>query len=223
MVEDSCHAVLCIPELLETILIYLPMRDLISSNRVSKRFRDTIDHSPRIQRALFFKPDLPIHSGNDQLQRPIAINPIFAAILQQHDRQCTLHHASGKLGTWSWALEEIAIDEVANMENPYFLRTTESYTHVKISPQPLLRDDIRPKGFESWRRMMVSDSPLDFAIRWIDAGKPGFFTQWITPETLEEIVDALDSLDRSAQQGQRRNASTQLPALPAISKEVTEA
>lgn len=46
-----------IPELLETILLSLPQKDALLSQRVSTAFRDTVRHSSRLQKALFFQPD----------------------------------------------------------------------------------------------------------------------------------------------------------------------
>ena len=48
---------LTIPELLELILLYLPPKDLILSQRTSQAFRDTVVGSTRLQRALFLAPD----------------------------------------------------------------------------------------------------------------------------------------------------------------------
>jgi hypothetical protein len=47
--------VLDTPELLEAILLHLPLRDLLHSQRVSCQFQATVTSSPSIQRALFFR------------------------------------------------------------------------------------------------------------------------------------------------------------------------
>lgn len=44
-------------ELLETILLQLPAKDLLLAQRVNKQFKGTIDNSNHIQRALFYKVD----------------------------------------------------------------------------------------------------------------------------------------------------------------------
>jgi hypothetical protein len=44
-------------ELLEAILLELPPRDIIVSQRISTRFLDTIKGSLKLQRALFTVPD----------------------------------------------------------------------------------------------------------------------------------------------------------------------
>ncbi|KAK5681768.1 hypothetical protein LTS10_006301 [Elasticomyces elasticus] len=52
----AAQQVLDLPELLESILLGLPMRDLLLAQRVSKTFQQVIVSSPHIQRALFFAP-----------------------------------------------------------------------------------------------------------------------------------------------------------------------
>ncbi|KAK3642791.1 hypothetical protein LTR56_010615 [Elasticomyces elasticus] len=49
-------SMLDVPELLENVLLYLPLRDIIQAQRVSKHWLDSIKSSPRIQQALFFRP-----------------------------------------------------------------------------------------------------------------------------------------------------------------------
>ncbi|KAK4894468.1 hypothetical protein LTR27_007354 [Elasticomyces elasticus] len=52
----AAQQVLDLPELLESILLSLPMRDLLLAQRVSKTFQQVIVSSPHVQRALFFAP-----------------------------------------------------------------------------------------------------------------------------------------------------------------------
>ncbi|KAK4898589.1 hypothetical protein LTR27_003761 [Elasticomyces elasticus] len=51
----SVHEVLDLPELLECILLNLPIRDLLFSQKVCRRWKAVVDSS-RIQKALFFIP-----------------------------------------------------------------------------------------------------------------------------------------------------------------------
>jgi hypothetical protein len=46
-----------LPELLEQILSHLPQRDLLLAQRTSRAFHQTINSSPKLQRALFLSPD----------------------------------------------------------------------------------------------------------------------------------------------------------------------
>lgn len=57
MTESAAAQVLRIPELLEKILLSLPQKDILVSQRVSTSFRHTTLGSIRLQRALFFAPD----------------------------------------------------------------------------------------------------------------------------------------------------------------------
>ena len=45
-----------ITKLLEWILLYLPLRDILLAKRASRAFRDVIDGSFKIKQALFFQP-----------------------------------------------------------------------------------------------------------------------------------------------------------------------
>lgn len=55
--ESAASQVFHLPELLEVVLLNLPQRDLLLSQRVARSFRHTIQGSVRLQRALFFSPD----------------------------------------------------------------------------------------------------------------------------------------------------------------------
>jgi hypothetical protein len=51
------------PELLEQILLHLPMLDLLHCQRVCRHWKDVIDSSPVLQQALYFRP-APIREHN---------------------------------------------------------------------------------------------------------------------------------------------------------------
>lgn len=84
-------AVSNVPELLENILLELPIKSLLVVQRVSKTFHATITGSPRLQQALFFKP-LPVKplkpetgvhvaqwldSPDDQMYHNFFANPFY--------------------------------------------------------------------------------------------------------------------------------------------------
>ncbi|GIZ48360.1 hypothetical protein CKM354_001142400 [Cercospora kikuchii] len=54
----ACHEALAIVEILEPVLLYLPIRYLLLAQGVSKFWREVIDGSQSIQKALFFFPVL---------------------------------------------------------------------------------------------------------------------------------------------------------------------
>ena len=43
-------------ELLENIILFLPLRDLLHAKRISTRFRDVMNESSKVRKALFFEP-----------------------------------------------------------------------------------------------------------------------------------------------------------------------
>ncbi|KAK4613631.1 hypothetical protein CLAFUW4_09711 [Fulvia fulva] len=53
----AAHAVFYTTELLEQILLELPMKDLLLDQRVSKMWKECIDKSTKLQKALFFVAD----------------------------------------------------------------------------------------------------------------------------------------------------------------------
>ena len=54
---SKAHRVFQIPEMLEVILYELPTKDLLLSKAVCKMWRDTIDSSVKLQKALFMIED----------------------------------------------------------------------------------------------------------------------------------------------------------------------
>ena len=76
MKSDLALKVFAIPELLEEILLYLPLRPLFAIQRVNKSFRDTIAASDRLKRKMF----LAYHTSGISDPRPHAedlINPLL--------------------------------------------------------------------------------------------------------------------------------------------------
>lgn len=68
--------VLDIPELLEAILLHLPTRDLLLSQGVSRHWKEIVDESIALQRALFFEPDkgLPLVLATGGMLRTMRIS-----------------------------------------------------------------------------------------------------------------------------------------------------
>lgn len=59
----AASRVFAIPELLEKILLYLPERDLLLTQRVNKAFRNVADSSLHLQRKLFLRADVDSEDG----------------------------------------------------------------------------------------------------------------------------------------------------------------
>lgn len=63
--EPPWHEMWDVPEVLENILVRLPMKDLLLDQRVCTQWRDLIQAAPRLQEALFFKPISTRHVGQN--------------------------------------------------------------------------------------------------------------------------------------------------------------
>lgn len=72
----AANEIFAIPEILENILLHLPMQDLLLAQRVDKTFHGVINSSIHIKRALFFQLQ-PQTDGNDGLTTPPRLNPLL--------------------------------------------------------------------------------------------------------------------------------------------------
>lgn len=76
------------PELLEQILLHLPMLDLLHSQRVCRHWKDIIDSSPTLQQALYFRP-IPVGrnhgevGSNLQYQGSNIFNPLLQEVFME--------------------------------------------------------------------------------------------------------------------------------------------
>lgn len=80
------NKVCAIPELLESILLELPIKDLLLVQRVSKGWQSTVETSFKIQQALYYK-ERPLSSLDPD--NTLDINPFFYRVLHM-----ILHHGS---------------------------------------------------------------------------------------------------------------------------------
>ncbi|KAM3414897.1 hypothetical protein BST61_g10040 [Cercospora zeina] len=135
----AAHRLFNVTELLENILLELPFKDLlVIASRVCKRFKEVLDHSTRIQQALFFQP-LPgpeVHFFRDQ------------------DRNCF------------FAVEEHAPKRVHVLRNPFLCGIEHWLVRIVEDGDARLRrvDANKIQAFErpeaSWRTMLVSQPPV---------------------------------------------------------------
>ncbi|KAI6861191.1 hypothetical protein KC323_g5958 [Hortaea werneckii] len=79
------------PELLETMLLMLPMQDLLLAQRVCLRFKATIDGSVKICRALFFLPEPVTEEGKAVAPR---LNPLLTDMSQHRRRRFVFTEAT---------------------------------------------------------------------------------------------------------------------------------
>lgn len=153
--------VLDVTELLENILLFLPISDLLRVQQVSKCFRDTIAQSSSLQEALFLRPK---NVRNDQALLP-ELNPLFA------HHAAVGHHNIGfpHKGT----LYYISAPQRILVSNPIRIINKQGYGtwHLTISIQdldPRLVKDTTPLlsvDNGSWRNMYVSNPPCQIHIK----------------------------------------------------------
>ncbi|KAI7187581.1 hypothetical protein KC363_g5902 [Hortaea werneckii] len=79
------------PELLEMMLLKLPVQDLLLAQRVCSLFKATMDESVRIRRALFFVPE-PV--AGERGARTPRVNPLLTEESQLHRRRFIISKAT---------------------------------------------------------------------------------------------------------------------------------
>jgi len=84
---DKAAEVFAVPELLETIFLQLPPKDLLLAQGVNTTFRDVIKNSIQIQRSLFYA-SLPVTNGEAE-PKP-RINPLIDRIFRLEDQRVSL-------------------------------------------------------------------------------------------------------------------------------------
>ena len=93
------------PELLLTILAFLPQQDLLLSQRVCRMWSNLINSSRALQEALFFRPSLAQdHDGTEAGPQDVKLNPLLQDKFPpffDHDRHIAeLVRAHHNLGPW---------------------------------------------------------------------------------------------------------------------------
>jgi len=100
------------PEILEQILLELPIKDILLVQRVNKTFHATVTDSPRLQQAVFLKPvpGKPLHRRYDEISTPwaegpedpkcytILRNPWYGTLVQLYKTPPTTHAARDAVG-----------------------------------------------------------------------------------------------------------------------------
>ncbi|KAE8154829.1 hypothetical protein BDV25DRAFT_147072 [Aspergillus avenaceus] len=72
------HKILFTPDILERILLTLDMRTLLLSKRVCRMWNDLIDHSPKLQAALFFQPIPETEfTGERHIPNPLIVDEVW--------------------------------------------------------------------------------------------------------------------------------------------------
>jgi hypothetical protein len=107
-------------ELLEHILLYLPLRELLFANRVAKRFALVTKGSQKIRQALYFEPLPPdgrsIQSRHSDISAPLVVpNPLLVTQFLD-DNDC--HHIYQGYKHKFWALQGSFMNAFRLLQSP---------------------------------------------------------------------------------------------------------
>lgn len=153
-------------ELLEAVLLQLPPRDLLLTQRVNTAFKASIDRSVHIQRKLFFKPN---EVRPDDETGLVTVNPFLLRVIDfvKCDPEtcdcCPLLWEEGLIyiyekifsldGKRGYVVDEDLMDDKYSGE----IIDLEADSSIRIYGGHTARKSEIPHG--SWRKMLVSDPP----------------------------------------------------------------
>ena len=189
-----CSQVLAIPEMLEMIMLSLPLKHLLRSGRVSLFWHRLWASSLNIQRALFLKPsqDHPVQlintmenpgedecewetaSGGRLQKRPI-INPFHNRIFYGHFDPWYLDAVSYRILVHPF----IRCDDTVLGSDPAagwlqtFNRTDASWRNQFFTQPPMTRFDAWCEGFDGPRRYFNVQNPDGLKMSYIQNGLRG--------------------------------------------------
>lgn len=145
-------------ELTENILLYLPQRDLLLAQRISKAVRSVIKTSPNTQRALFLKP---ADSGTITYFESEEPSGSAWKVSRESDKNehPILNHL---LAPHIITAHYLAFDKVSVLPHQH----NQGCTHALYSYYPCLPDAQRRRKLEaiarpeaSWRSMLITQPP----------------------------------------------------------------
>ncbi|KAK7038336.1 putative f-box domain protein [Favolaschia claudopus] len=184
--SSAQHSVMVTPELVELVLLHLPMRDLlITAPLVCKWWRD-LTLKPTLQRALFFEPD--------NLSLPRIKNPLLAELFPPFFGSLIDHTAS----RWSWPGSAKTIMAMpCSLAPEAFKRKEASWRRMLVSQPPArtmaVSERRHARGGNSQRRAVLEDlSPLrmgplyDLTVSLVDRVAASFRISWRGIDSLYE-------------------------------------
>lgn len=157
-----------VPELVEHVLLQLPLRDILIAQRVNKVWKAIITNSPSIQKALFFRPvediQLSLVETRDIKAAPCASR---AECDYEYDN---VHSVPSPGGITRWGVDIadergycIVLNPILGVETPwsqrYFVENKVLGVENKFRSDKAYR---RPEA--SWRKMLFAQRPLKEAI-----------------------------------------------------------
>jgi len=169
LVQPVSNRALAITEILEAILVQLPVQDLLFAQRVNRRFRAVIQTSMTLQRALHFLPEAPdgkprinplltrsdlfnsLGPYDDHVLRRPALAHSLPTTIQRHIKankpQYTLAHS--KLSERGDGLHDVCL--ILNVHHAY-------HANTRIAVQQK-RTSFSAGAHASWRRMHICQPP----------------------------------------------------------------
>jgi len=151
--DPAIYAVFHTSELMEMILVKLRMKQLLLSQRVSRRWRDFIQKTPSIQRILFMKPEWPESSWD---YRSSGDHFFMYKSLTRRPPNGSDHSGRVILGVRYNPLIFTKIEGLGDMS--VFGRTI-SHPAVYLQFDLLSSQRGGSNGEESWRRMYLTQPP----------------------------------------------------------------
>lgn len=149
-----------IPELVEYILLELPLRDVLLAQRIDRTWRNIIQGSSKLQKALFFRPSVdhtlmmrglsdytktPCHCSKEQREPPLALHLSRSNVAQDQ----------------RWARDETDMNDYAVAINPFVTRGNCAYSDIEEGIDEHL-DMTGPHA--SLRRMLFTQPPVEVII-----------------------------------------------------------
>lgn len=183
--HPAAEAFFSTPELLETMLLELPMQDLLLAQRVCLRFKGTIDGSIKIRRALFFEPEPVAKEGGAVASR---VNPLLTEESQLHRHRFIITEPTPmcRFGGPKLPISMMVkiTDESVGVERKHIDCFLEGATYFSNG---------------SWRKMLVAQSVKVFLLVSL-CGPLVWFPRQVHPApTMEEVCDLTHKFGHESQ------------------------
>ncbi|KAI7349905.1 hypothetical protein KC354_g13030 [Hortaea werneckii] len=177
MTSQASRRALGTPELLEAILYQLPLRDLVRAQSVCRQWQTVINHSKKLQRALYFEPVV-------------------------WDLVALCKEAGGGRSYSNWVRAGSNGRCVTVYESPILSPLIKSLLPVTRTKSLLAQlPGCWQRREASWRRMLVTQPPFQGAVHIYRHGSPGISNRVLYGEvsvndiaqcTLGHIADGLE-------------------------------
>ncbi|KAJ6451224.1 hypothetical protein C8R47DRAFT_1170273 [Mycena vitilis] len=189
-VSPATETVLATPELLEQLLAFLSMRDLLLIAPLVSKTWQAITFTPRLQRILFFQAD-PASTSAEPVQNPLLVeifSPFFIRDLETQSR-------------WSWPDAKTIIALPWASAPAAFRRPDASWRRMLVQQPPLRHlpvTEIRHGRMGDWkRRAKMVDVELrmgtlyDLVLPLIDRPASSFRIRWNGTADEDVALDAI--------------------------------